>query len=380
MKKLPNTLLAIIYCSALFLWSTNTAFAQPGAGIAASTIEAIGQRFVQTPGHIGLSVCIIKNGKAYSYHFGSTASKKGTKPTDSTIYEIASVTKTFTGILLAHAILEKRIALNDDVGKYLPQMSANLTFRGVPVKIQHLATHTSGLPKFIPGFQKNLLPQQMMERYNNFSSKQFLDSLAKFSLTEVPGKKFIYSNADAQLIGIILEKVYHKPFAEMLKKYITGPQRMAHTQLELDDLDKQHLAMGYDQNGKAMPGLSWWKNVPAAGYIKSDIADMLRYLKLNVNEKNAAIALAHRPIFKVAEEGADSIGLFWFIRYPIGKQRIIYHAGGSFGSTSYCEVRPGETSGIVLLANDAGPGTEAELKKIAALLLGDAIKKSTSRR
>ncbi|MGY3211981.1 serine hydrolase domain-containing protein [Mucilaginibacter sp. HD30] len=371
MKKLLNAMLAISSTSALFLWHCNSAFGQPRTGRAATSMEIIGRRFIQTPGHIGLSVGIIKYGKPFSYHFGSTEKNKGIQPTDRTMYEIASVTKSFTGILLAHAILEKRISLNDEVRKFLPQMSSNLTFRGVPVRLRDLVTHTSGLPKFIPALEKDRSPGQMMARYSNFSTAQFLDSLAKFRLTELPGKRFIYSNADAQLIGIILEKVYHQRFAEILKQYITDPQRMADTKLEITEWDKPRLAVGYNHNGNPMPRLTWWKNVPAAGYIKSDIADMLNYLKLNLNEKDPAIALAHRPIVQVKEEGADSIGLFWFIKKPASNQRIIYHAGGSFGTTSYCEIRPGEKSGIVLLANDASPGTEQELKKIAALLLAE---------
>src|SRR5438128_132254 len=80
------------------------------------TINNIGQKFVHAAGHSCLSIGVIKNGVTYSCNF---ARAKTDTPTDKTIYEIASITKSFTGILLAHAILENKIGLDDDVRKYL---------------------------------------------------------------------------------------------------------------------------------------------------------------------------------------------------------------------------------------------------------------------
>ena len=111
-----------------------------------NAINDFGQKFVHTPGHNSLSIGVIKNGITYSYHF---APENTARPTNKTIYEIASITKSFTGILLSHAILENKISLDDDVRKYLPDGFSNLNYKGVPIKIRHLVTHTSGLPKFI---------------------------------------------------------------------------------------------------------------------------------------------------------------------------------------------------------------------------------------
>ena len=72
---------------------------------------------------------------------------KGNIPTDSTIYEIASVSKSFTGILVAQAVLQ-RLNINDDIRKYLSEDFSNLEYEGKPVRIKHLLTHTAGLPDF----------------------------------------------------------------------------------------------------------------------------------------------------------------------------------------------------------------------------------------
>jgi len=335
---------------------------------ASDAINLIGKNFVNLSGHHGLSIGFVKNGKKYSYLFGTTEIRKQNRPTDSTIYEIASITKSFTGILLAQAIIEKRISLNDYVQKYLPKPFPNLSFKGIPLKIKDLATHTSGLPKFIPGLVKGLTPDQLVKHFNNFSKQQFLDSLSEVKIDTIPGSKFIYSNSDAQLIGIILENVYHTTYARLLTRYITGPMQMGDTKLEIPTQDLIRFAKGYNDKGEIMPRLDWWRMTPAAGYIKSTISDMMKYVLLNINEDIPAVKLAHQPLLKVSEEGADGIGLYWFLKKSEGSERIIYHAGGGFGTTSYCEIHLHQRNGIVLLANDASAGTENELKTIASLI------------
>jgi serine-type D-Ala-D-Ala carboxypeptidase/endopeptidase len=370
--KLINVLVTVAFCLTTALPNAQLRYSNVGSTATDSlsrTITGYGEQFVSATGHYGLSIGLIKNGTKYSFHFGTTENGKQVKPTDSTIYEIASVTKSFTGILLAHAILEKRITLTDDIRQFLSTGFLNLSYKGIPITVEHLATHTSGLPKFVPALDNNLSPDQMMKRYNNFSEMQFLEVISGIKLDTVPGSKFIYSNADAQLIGIILEKIYHSTYSELLKRYIGAPQEMNDTQLEIKNGDKIRYAKGYNSEGKLMPMLRWWKNTPAAGYIKSTVGDMLKYLQLNIDETDPAIVLAHQPVSKVTEEGADSIGLFWFIKKSPQSARIIYHSGGSFGTTSYCEIRPGEKNGIVLLANDASAGTEQQLKILADLIM-----------
>ncbi|TWJ03329.1 CubicO group peptidase (beta-lactamase class C family) [Mucilaginibacter frigoritolerans] len=370
--KFSNSLLSIVF-GFVFL-SANAQLASRNVGPVTTdsvtrVINIIGEQFVKTPGHYALSIGLIRNGKDYSYNFGTIEYGRHTRPTNLTIYEIASVTKSFTGILLAHAILEKRIGLKDNIQQYLPKPFPNLTYKGIPITIEDLATHTSGLPKFIPGLNKDLSPDQLMKRYEYFSAAQFLNVLSGIKLDTIPGTKFIYSNADAQLIGIILAKIYHSTYANLLKKYITGPQQMNDTKLEIKGADTVRFAKGYNSKGEVMPRLDWWRMTPAAGYIKSDISDMLKYLQMNMDEGDTAIKLAHQSIFDMNEEGAQSIGLFWFTRKSAEKQKVVYHAGGSFGTTSYYEVHPDQQEGIVLLTNDAGAVTENELKILASLIL-----------
>ena len=326
-------------------------------------------KFMSDPGHFGLSIGIIKDGKKYTYNFGTIEKGKNIRPSAHTLYEIASVTKSFTGILLAHAILEKRITLTDSVQKYVPSLG-NLTYQGTPVTIFNLAGHTSGLPKFVPMPPAGLSPVDYWASHPAISKEEFLDALGKFKPEVKPGTTFIYSNADTQLLGIILERIYHLSFDELIKKYITGPADMEKTGIAMADTNG--FAKGYNAKGELAPRLTWWDNIPAAASLRSDVADMLNYLQLNLNENDPAIRLAHQTIQQITDEGAESIGLYWMNKKTAKGYREVFHAGGSAGHTSFCLVCPQTKTGIICFANDAGPDTERALKAMADQIL-DAI-------
>jgi len=329
-------------------------------------VNEAASKFMSDSGHIGLSIGIIKGVKKFSYNFGTIEKGKNVRPSVHTLYEIASVTKSFTGILLAHAILEKRIGLTDSVQKYVPLLD-NLTYHGTPVTIFNLAGHTSGLPKFVPMPPAGQSPVDYWTTHPAISEENFLDELAKIKPTVKPGATFIYSNADTQLLGIILERIYHMSFAELIKKYITGPVHMEKTGIEIADTNE--FAKGYNSKGELEPGLTWWDKIPAAASLRSDVEDMLNYLQLNLNENDPAIMLAHKPIQQVTYEGAESIGLYWMNKKTKKGYREIFHAGGSAGHTSYCIICPQTQTGIVCFANDAGPDTEHALKAMADQIL-----------
>lgn len=329
-------------------------------------INEAASKFMSGPAHIGLSIGIIKDGKKYSYNFGTVEKGKNIRPSSSTIYEIASVTKSFTGILLAHAILEKRIALTDRVQKYIPSLS-NLSFQGTPVTIFNLAGHTSGLPKFVPMLPAGSSPVDYWVSHVAISEEAFLDELAKFKPETKPGTMFIYSNADTQLLGIILERIYHMSFVELIKQYVTGPAHMKNTGIEITDTND--FAKGYNGKGELAPRLTWWNKIPAAASLKSTVEDMLNYLQLNLNASDPAIMLAHKPIQQITDEGAESIGLYWLNKKTKKGYREIFHAGGSAGHTSFCLVCPQTQTGIVCFTNDAGPETEHAIKSMADQIL-----------
>jgi CubicO group peptidase (beta-lactamase class C family) len=336
-----------------------------------SLVNSFGASFTSQPSHNGVSIGVYADGKAYFFNYGTVKRGSSITPTDSTIYELGSVTKTFTAWLLAEAITEGRLHLQDDIRKYLPGPYPNLAYQGHPITIENLANHTSGLPKFLPRLDQTQTPDQILAEHPDISGAELLSELSRFTPDTLPGTRFNYSNADAQLIGLILEKIYSQSYAQLLHRGLTGPLRMTDTWLTVPDKDSSQIAVGYNDKGEVMPKLRFWRSLPAAGYIKSTTADMVKYMQFYLDEKNAAVRLSQGVTFRNTGEHDADIALYWFVKQQPGGYREFLHGGGSFGTTSLCLLVPQHRIGVICIANDASPGTEHTLT-----LLSEAIAKT----
>ncbi len=293
----------------------------------------------------GLSVGVLQNGKLYTYNFGETKKGSGKIPTASTIYEIGSVTKTFTGILLAKAVVQGKVKLDDDIRKYLPGNYPNLAFAGVPVQLVHLSNHSSRLPSQpkISGTNEDLFSPSIQ-----FTDKMLEDILHTIVLDTLPGTRREYSNFAVGLLGIILEKIYGLEYEALLKKNILRPYAMKQTSIGLSAPDFKTFAQGYDVEGNPAP---YWRNRIAEpdGGIRSTTHDMLLYMKEQLNKKDSAASLSHKISFGDNKRGT---GLNWGISTTKEGFLRWTHDGGTDGFTSLCLIYPGLNSGIILLTNN----------------------------
>jgi CubicO group peptidase (beta-lactamase class C family) len=148
---------------------------------------------------------------------------------------LASITKTFTGTLLAQAAIEKRLSVSDDIRKYLSGEYPNLEFGGRPILVSDLLDHRSGLPFLLPD-KPELAPDykgdarpytvRVNAAMQGYGRAQFFSDLHAVKLTARPGSHYQYSNAGAQLAGYILEKLYGGPFEQIVRTKILTPLRM----------------------------------------------------------------------------------------------------------------------------------------------------------
>lgn len=342
-----------------------TAAATTPAALAAA-VQRIGNSFMQQPSRVGLSVGIIKNGQTQFYNFGTIDKGKNLLPTQNTVYEIGSISKTFGSLLLAKAVVEKRVKLTDDVRQYLPGSYANLAFEGQPIQLLHLANTTSGLPDNIPdrsaAYQRtkpDSIPFLMAELLKGYTRENFFEDLRQVKLTAAPGLAPRHSNAAAQLLGYVLGTVYKRPFPELVAEYINQP-------LQLKATAEGPLPVGYNEHSMPMPR----DNMPAtyaSGSLQYSAADMARYLQHQLNEADAAVALTHRPAWGQPDE--EAVGLNWVISKTVDSRRLLDHTGGTFGFASYCAVYPELKFGIVLLSNESDRGTQGSLRAMAEEVL-----------
>ncbi|MCE3258917.1 MAG: hypothetical protein K0S12_558 [Bacteroidetes bacterium] len=310
-----------------------------------SLVDKVVKDHMQSPQNCGLSIGIIKNGKEIIYNYGEVKRNSKSLATPATLYEIGSVSKVFCGILLANAILEKKVNPDDDIRKYLPGEYPNLQAGDNYIQLIHLANHTSGLPRLPDDLegQANYDPQNP---YKNYDREMVFNFLKKVKLTVQPGKVSDYSNIGMGLLGIILERVYGKPFEELVKEKIAGPLGMKNTVIRLDAGKENLFATGYNAGGKETP--HWeLEALAAAGALRSDMQDMMIFLKENIEGKNEAVKLSHQSTFN----SGSTVGMAWQLMKTRQGNTLIWHNGGTFGFSSFIGLVKEKNSGVVVLNN-----------------------------
>ncbi|MEJ8801368.1 serine hydrolase domain-containing protein [Pontibacter sp. H249] len=338
------------------------------------SIEKNADSLLLDPKINSVSIGIYKDGETYTGHFGELDKGIGNKPTDATIYEIASVSKSFTGTLVAQAVLDKKINLDDDIRKYLDGDFSNLEYNNSPIKIKHLITHTSGLPRSLPTSIDALfdtidekLPFRIYEIEKNYSKTQFLGDLQTVKIAAIPGTSFNYSNADTEVMAYILEKVYKMTYDQLLQKFICKPAGMKDTKVKLSAEELNRLANGYGETNKLVPHFAntLWG---ADGGIKSTTADLVNYMKFQLENNNLAAAESHKLIFS---ENDIKMGYLW----PIitNDEDDIYYTihGGAFGTQNYLLIIPKYNLGVSIITNQSGPETQGKLWNTMNNLLND---------
>ncbi|MDR3022398.1 serine hydrolase domain-containing protein [Chryseobacterium sp.] len=330
--------------------------------------------YMQNPARVGLSIGVFKDGKSYFYNYGTTEIGIPELPTSKSVYEIASISKTFTGTLLAHALEDGKIKMDDDIRKYLDGNFPNLEFEKHPVTIGNLTNHSSGLPQFLPDqsetFKKPMdsVAMALADFYKNYSKKKFYEDLHQAKIGFLPGTDYKYSNVGTQIAGDILEKVYHKSYEDLLSEYITKPLKMNQT---IVGTNSAQLLTRYNEKGKVMPRNFTTIMAPAGG-ILSTTGDLVKYIQYHLDENNTYVKRSHTPLVK--NEG-DAIGLYWRLHTNEDGTQTVFHTGGTFGFSSVLQVRPSKNMGVVILSNESDGESQGKLYDIADNILRNSSKK-----
>jgi CubicO group peptidase (beta-lactamase class C family) len=323
--------------------------------------------------HVGVSIGIVDHGRRYFYDYGTVSKEKPRLPTRGTLYEIGSITKTFTGALAAKALLEGRLNLDSDIRAYLKEPYPNLEKGGKPITLRTLASHTSGILRDIPNnddlFQGtpdfNKLPYLLTEREKGYDRARYLRELHNIGLASEPGAKMVYSNIGIKLIGFGLENVTELSLDRLLARDIFRPLGMTGTTLVLSPSQRGRLAQPYLPGGDPAPPprLDTDPNTGGAGGLFSSTNDMVKYARWQLDERDPVIARAHQPIWGSADSFAA--GLIWDIGKTPDDERKLWYGGGTFGMSSQMILLPDSRRAYVLLANDACMNTQSQLHDMA---------------
>ena len=326
-----------------------------------SAVDRIARVYMNKVNTVGMSIGIIRKGTAATYGYGSIAVNSDKIPDADAIFEIGSVTKTFTATLLAYYANEHKVGLNDAITKFLPDsVAANKDLQ--QVTLQMLANHTSGLPRL----PDNLFTSatNMQNPYKDYDREKLYAYLKKCKIKSGSGGKYAYSNLGAGLLGSILEDVSGKSYEQMVTDIICTPLGMSSTYTHPSAMQAERQVAVHDDKGK--PVVMWDMNVLAgAGAVRSTVHDMVLYVLANMQNQNGKLPEAMDLTHKLTYEKEVTVGLGWHI--VKGKSTVCWHNGGTGGCSTMVTFDPAKQTGVVVLANSA-ESTDAVGQQILAVL------------
>ena len=363
MKKDIRNLLLIICAGLIILPGCKKNPAEPTFNSLAEELDYLTGRYVKMGAAIGI---IDKNQQQQNIYYGSLSNHNSSPPDEHSIFEIGSITKSFTATLLAQMILDGKISLQDEVEPLLPQGRMPV-WGNTHITIEHLATHSSGLPKapqssgqpLPPGFDPH-------DPYADYTAAYVYDYLTNYcSLLFEPGTQYFYSNTGFGLIGHILGLIDDSSYEELVTGEIFEPLGMEETSLFLSAEQLANLAPGHDDSLDSVKNYNAQDIFQGAGFIKSSLHDMMIYLKAQMgitdNPLADAIDMTHQSHFNVGgvtysdREGYYnlSIGLAWHIDVLPEGYTFYWHGGRTNGYMAYLGFDPALQTGVAILCNQS---------------------------
>jgi|SRR5580658_1076653 D-alanyl-D-alanine-carboxypeptidase/D-alanyl-D-alanine-endopeptidase len=277
-------------------------------------------------------------------------SREDPRPVDGdTVFEIGSVSKVFTALLLADMVRKGEVALADPAAKYLPAGVRIPDRNGRSITLLDLATHTSGLP-----FMPDELPVFNDSAAAQSSDAQIYQFLARYQLTRDPGAEWDYSNVGYWLLGQALASRAGTDFESLLRARIVAPLKMESTAITLSSKLKARLAPGHNavlQPAPSFSSVSVYSSMPAAGGLVSTANDLLRFLSACMGDDHSPLASSMAAMLnpRRAMNGSEQ-ALGWVVMGK-GDDQLIVHDGSTWGYSSYMAWDPATRVGVVVLSN-----------------------------
>lgn len=310
--------------------------------------QKVADDYVQRDGYSsGIAIATVSAAGTRFYVAGETRWAGGVAASPDTVFEIASITKVFTSLLLADAVLRGELSLDDRVDAYLP---ADVDFPD-SIQLRHLATHTAGLPRDARGFTPGPY-DPWYEQYGIDDLHRFLDGIRP---STEPGTRYSYSNLGAYLLGHVLSVRTGMTYEELLAARVLGPLGMPSTYVHEEPPGAQ-LATPYAQRIEETDYFMVPVGLEGAGRIRSTARDMARFaeaaMRLRSTSLDQAFALAEALHYLGPDvQGAPvEVGLGWG-RGHSGGSVLAGHGGGSWGFTTSILVDLDQQVGTIVLTN-----------------------------
>jgi CubicO group peptidase (beta-lactamase class C family) len=342
-----RTILSIFACLGL-------ALPGPGAGVSAQAfapdeeVQAILDQRVEEGRATGIVVGLLNADGTRRYFAAGSSGPDAAPLSAKSVFEIGSITKVFTGILLAEMSLRGELALEDPVQRHLPQEVKVPVRNGQQIRLVDLSTHRSSLPR-LPA---NLLPPDVSNPYAHYSVEDLYEFLNGHELSRDIGSEGEYSNLAVGLLGHTLALVAGMDYEGLVKDRILEPLGMTMSGITLSESMQDHLALGHGAGGDVVP--NWdLPTLAGAGALRSTAEDMLTFLEANIGKPGTPLEEAMRLSHQPREDlGGARIGLNWITR--AGEDvTVVWHNGGTGGYRTFAGFDPEAERAVVVLTNSS---------------------------
>lgn len=325
--------------------------------------------YVARDGHHGVVLGLVQGHKSFVRGFGRPGRQAEETLGPDHLFEIGSITKVFTSLLLAKYVLEGVLDPDAPLSRYLPEACRVASASGREPTLRLLANHHSGLPRM----PTNLRPATGLDPYRGYENEQLWAFLAELELRREPGASYEYSNLAVGLLGQLVARAAGTEYETLVERDLLVPLGMTNSAFRPDRAQLTRLARGHAASGLPVP--SWHFDALApAGALRSSMRDMLRFASACLAptpgfERILALTLADRR--RVGE--AIEVGLGWHVTKEPGSAEpaLVWHNGQTGGYRSFLGLQPGRGTAIVVLTNCTGepaPGRLAHqvLRALAA--------------
>jgi CubicO group peptidase (beta-lactamase class C family) len=313
-------------------------------------IKSKGDSILKTEKVPGIFVGVLNKGKRSYYQFGYANPTTKTVFDSSTVFEIGSITKTFTAYVLETILKEKQVSDTSFILPYLPDsVRQNKSLAGI--RFIHLLNHTSGLPRLPTNI--DVLSKQPYETYT-------VDSLFTFLKTykAKPPGQFEYSNLAFGLSGVLASSISRKSYATLLEEYVFEPFHL------LKPGDNFETAGTKSQGYFGADSISFWRfdALAPAGALKCSGEEVLNYLQTISNPPAAVkpvIDSLLSPTFTIPP-GKMQVGRSWFIQQRDQQPIVYWHNGGTYGFSTYAAFLKGRDIAVIIAINQFNKNAAAD--------------------
>jgi D-alanyl-D-alanine-carboxypeptidase/D-alanyl-D-alanine-endopeptidase len=321
-----------------------------------------------------LIIGAVRNGEVSVHGFGQRSDTDNRPPDGNTMLRVGSITKAFTGQVLAHLAAKGTVSLTQRVSKTAPDLTP-----AKPIRLIDLVTHSAGLPRELP---RKAGPNS--NPYVSITRPAFATWLKKEPLLYTPGRGVLYSNIGFDLLAIAMSEAAKKPYPQLLRDLVTKPLGLKDTTFKLKPSQKARMLQGHNFDGKALPDVPTGDVIVGSGGLHSTANDLLRWMRWHLDRnatKDAEVRLLDHsiylvrdglnPVYGMDESGhMDAIGLAWVVMMPKGNRPLILQkAGGRQGIFTYIAFAPARGVAVFVAINEFSFGAATAMAKVANELI-----------